>query len=114
MNNCEGSHENAVHNMPELYKHHCQRRVQWTVCLGPRARPGNVHTGILFDDGRIVEIYHLLQASDLDEGGIWRRDFRICRFACAALYRGEGICICSLPCKATINMTKEKTAKTKT
>ena len=26
--------------------------------LGPRPRPGNVHTEILFDDSGIVEIYH--------------------------------------------------------
>ena len=32
---------------------------QWTVCLGPRARPGRVHTGILVDDDRTLEIYHL-------------------------------------------------------
>ena len=27
--------------------------------LGPRARPGNVRTEVLFDDSEIVEIYHI-------------------------------------------------------
>ena len=50
------SHENAVHDVPELHHRHCQRRVQGPLEPG---RPGSELTEIPFDDGGILEIYHL-------------------------------------------------------
>jgi hypothetical protein len=53
-----GSHENAIHDVPELYQRHCHKTSS-TDGPGPQARPGNVLTEILFDDGGILEIYHI-------------------------------------------------------
>jgi hypothetical protein len=37
-------------------------------CLGLKSRPGRVRTDILFDDGGILEIYHLFKQGTETEG----------------------------------------------
>ena len=54
----KGSHENSIHDMPELHRRHCQKTSS-TDGAGRQAKPGNVLTEILFDDGGIVVIYHI-------------------------------------------------------
>ena len=67
----KGSHENAIHNVPELHHRHCQK-TSLTDGSSPRARSGNFLTKILFYDGGILVIYHLgRQVSDTEVVGEW-------------------------------------------
>ena len=52
---CVGSHENAIHDMPELYHRHWHIQVQCPLELLVQG----ARTEILFEDGGILEIYHL-------------------------------------------------------
>ena len=54
----KGSHENSIHNVPELHHRLCQKTSSTDVPI-PRAKPGNVLTKVLFDDGGILIIYHV-------------------------------------------------------
>ena len=54
----KGSHENSIHDVPELHQRHCQK-TSLTDSPGRRDKPRNFLTEILFDDGGILEIYHI-------------------------------------------------------
>jgi hypothetical protein len=57
-------------------------------CLGPRARPGSVRTKILFDDGGILEIYHLERQATLTGVGLLRGEIVKQGASCITVYVG--------------------------
>ena len=52
------SHENSIHDMPELHQRLCQKTSS-TDGPSPGAKLGKVLTKVLFDDGGILVIYHV-------------------------------------------------------
>ena len=58
-------------------------------CLDLRARPGSVHTKILCDDGRILEIYHLDRQATLTGVGLVRGEIVKQGASCDTVYVGS-------------------------